>query len=36
VALSTTSNSVRLRQVVHDNADQVVTDLQQLIRDNTR
>jgi eukaryotic-like serine/threonine-protein kinase len=36
VATSTTDNSVHLRQVVHDNADQVVTDLKQLIQDNTR
>jgi serine/threonine-protein kinase len=36
LATSSGDNSVRLRQVVHDNADQVVTDLKQLIQDNTR
>jgi len=36
LATSTGDNSVRLRQVVHDNADQVVDDLKQLIQDNTR
>jgi serine/threonine protein kinase len=36
LATSTGKSSVQLRQVVHDNADQVVTDLKQLIQDNTR
>jgi serine/threonine-protein kinase len=36
VATSANDNSVHLRQVVHDNADQVVDDLKQLIQDNTR
>jgi eukaryotic-like serine/threonine-protein kinase len=36
VATSQKDNSVHLRQVVHDNADQVVDDLKQLIQDNTR
>ncbi len=36
VATSTGDNSVRLREVVHDNADQVITDLKQLIEDNTK
>src|SRR3954470_18014088 len=36
VATSSGDNSVQLRQVVHDNADQVIEDLQQLIDDNTR
>ncbi|MET0603902.1 MAG: protein kinase [Baekduia sp.] len=36
VALSPGDSSVRLREVVHDNADQVITDLKQLIEDNTK
>jgi serine/threonine-protein kinase len=36
VATSSGDNSVRLRDVVHDNADQVITDLKQLIEDNTK
>jgi serine/threonine-protein kinase len=36
VALSPGDSSVRLRNVVHDNADQVITDLKQLIEDNTK
>jgi serine/threonine-protein kinase len=36
LATSTSDNSVHLRQVVHDNAGQVVDDLKQLIDDNTR
>ncbi|WCB92964.1 serine-threonine kinase [Baekduia alba] len=36
VATSSNDNSVHLREVVHDNADQVVTDLKSLIQDNTR
>ncbi len=36
VALSPGDSSVRLRDVVHDNADQVITDLKQLIEDNTK
>jgi serine/threonine-protein kinase len=36
VATSTKDNSVHLRQVVHDNADQVINDLKSLINDNTR
>ncbi len=36
VATSTGDSSVRLRDVVHDNADQVITDLKQLIEDNTK
>jgi serine/threonine protein kinase len=36
LATSPSDNSVHLRQVVHDNADQVIDDLQQLIDDNTR
>jgi len=36
LATATDDNSVHLRQVVHDNADQVIQDLQQLIDDNTR
>jgi eukaryotic-like serine/threonine-protein kinase len=36
VALSPGDSSVRLRNVVHDNADQVITDLKQLIKDNTK
>jgi serine/threonine protein kinase len=36
VATSTGDSSVRLRGVVHDNADQVITDLKQLIEDNTK
>jgi serine/threonine protein kinase len=36
VATSTNDSSVRLREVVHDNADQVITDLKQLIEDNTK
>jgi hypothetical protein len=36
VATSTGDSSVRLREVVHDNADQVITDLKQLIEDNTK
>jgi serine/threonine protein kinase len=36
VATSSGDNSVRLREVVHDNADQVITDLKQLIEDNTK
>jgi serine/threonine-protein kinase len=36
VATSSGDSSVRLRDVVHDNADEVITDLKQLIRDNTK
>jgi serine/threonine-protein kinase len=36
VATSSGDNSVRLREVVHDNADEVITDLKQLIKDNTK
>jgi serine/threonine-protein kinase len=36
LATSQGEASVHLRNVVHDNADQVVTDLRQLIDDNTR
>jgi serine/threonine protein kinase len=36
VATSTGDSSVRLRGVVHDNAEQVITDLKQLIEDNTK
>lgn len=36
LATSPSDNSVQLRQVVHDNAEQVVDDLKQLIEDNTR
>jgi serine/threonine-protein kinase len=36
VATSQGKASVQLRNVVHDHADQVVTDMQQLIDDNTR
>jgi serine/threonine-protein kinase len=36
VAVSSGDNSVQLRDVVHDNADQVITDLKQLIKDNTK
>ncbi len=36
VALSPGDSSVRLRDVVHDNADEVITDLKQLIKDNTK
>jgi serine/threonine protein kinase len=36
VAVSSGDSSVRLREVVHDNADQVITDLKQLIEDNTK
>jgi serine/threonine-protein kinase len=36
VATSSGESSVRLRDVVHDNADQVITDLKQLIEDNTK
>ncbi|HEX5927180.1 MAG TPA: protein kinase [Baekduia sp.] len=36
VATSSGDSSVRLRNVVHDNADQVITDLKQLIEDNTK
>jgi serine/threonine protein kinase len=36
VAVSSGESSVRLRDVVHDNADQVITDLKQLIEDNTK
>jgi hypothetical protein len=36
VATSQNDNSVRLRQVVHDDADQVISDLRQLIQENTR
>ncbi|WP_051222762.1 protein kinase domain-containing protein [Conexibacter woesei] len=36
VATSQKDNSVHLRQVVHDDADQVISDLKQLIQDNTR
>jgi len=36
VATSTTSNSVQLRRVVYDQANQVVDQLTQLINDNTR
>jgi serine/threonine-protein kinase len=36
VATNSAGNSVQLRQVVHDNANQVVDDLKQLISDNTR
>jgi serine/threonine protein kinase len=36
VATSSGESSVRLREVVHDNADQVITDLKQLIEDNTK
>ena len=34
--LSGQSDTVRLRQVVYDQADQTVSELQQLIRQNTR
>jgi serine/threonine-protein kinase len=36
VATSQTDSSVHLREVVHDNADQVIDDLTQLIQDNTK
>ncbi|MCW2984362.1 MAG: serine/threonine protein kinase, partial [Conexibacter sp.] len=36
LAISPGKSSVQLRQVVHDNADQVINDLTQLIQDNTR
>jgi len=36
VATSTSDSSVRLHEVVHDKADQVITDLKQLIQDNTK
>jgi serine/threonine protein kinase len=36
VATSQDQASVHLREVVHDNADQVIDDLTQLIQDNTR
>ena len=36
VALSPGESSVRLRDVVHDSADEVITDLKQLIKDNTK
>jgi eukaryotic-like serine/threonine-protein kinase len=36
VALSPGDSSVRLRDVVHDNADEVITELKQLIKDNTK
>ncbi|HEY6758409.1 MAG TPA: protein kinase [Baekduia sp.] len=36
IATSQNDNSVHLRGVVHDDADQVITDLKQLIQDNTR
>jgi eukaryotic-like serine/threonine-protein kinase len=36
VAFSPGDSSVQLRDVVHDNADQVISDLKQLIEDNTQ
>jgi serine/threonine-protein kinase len=36
LATSQNDNSVHLRQVVHDDAGQTITDLKQLIQDNTR
>jgi serine/threonine-protein kinase len=36
VATSTGKSSVRLREVVHDRADDVINDLTQLIQDNTK
>jgi serine/threonine protein kinase len=36
LALSPGDSSVRLREVVHDNANQVIDDLTQLIQDNTK
>jgi serine/threonine-protein kinase len=36
VATSQSKSSVHLREVVHDNADQVIDDLTQLIQDNTK
>jgi serine/threonine protein kinase len=36
VATSSQDGSVRLRDVVHDNAEQTITDLKQLIEDNTK
>jgi hypothetical protein len=36
LATSQNDNSVHLRQVVHDDADQVISDLKQLIQENTR
>jgi serine/threonine-protein kinase len=36
VALSPGDDSVHLREVVHDTADEVITDLKQLIKDNTK
>jgi serine/threonine-protein kinase len=36
VATSQDDSSVHLREVVHDNADQVIDDLTQLIQDNTK
>jgi serine/threonine protein kinase len=36
VAVSSGDSAVQLRDVVHDNADEVITDLKQLIEDNTK
>ena len=36
VATSNSSRAVQLRDVVYDEADRIITELETLIRDNTR